>query len=150
MSEVRKYVRDAIAAHPEYGPQEIAVSAAEQVPANLLRTCLAEALVDEARTLIGASRRQSMDNTVSDSPKMRDRAQWWSQMLTERVNVNGTWMALGDCSFDDLQVCIDEREKLISRVSDQIENYKRLQKLMVEHKAKRVSDVPAQSKWADK
>ncbi|CNH19124.1 Uncharacterised protein [Mycobacterium tuberculosis] len=79
---------------------------------------------------------------------MRDRASWWAQMLTERVKVGDAWIALGDCTYEDLQECIDEREKLIARVSGQVDNFKRLQKLMKDHKAQRLSDVPAQEAWA--
>ncbi|WP_230870814.1 hypothetical protein [Mycobacterium canetti] len=150
MSEVKQYVREALHALPGAGAVDVAAAAAEQVPAGRLRVCLAEALVDMARLLAAQSRRDALDNSLSnDSPKVRDRASWWAQMLTERVHVNGLWMALGDCTFDDLQACIDERERLISRVSGQIENYKRLQKLMIQHKAQRVCDVPAQTEWAD-
>jgi len=69
------------------------------------------------------------------SPKVKERANWWAKMLTEQVSVNGKWKMLCDCTFDDLQACIDDREQLISRVSGQIDNYKRLQKLMIQHKA---------------
>jgi hypothetical protein len=145
-SGVRRYVKQALTDHPDAGPQEIATYAAAQVPQKELRDCLAEALVDLSRILIGTGRRDALDGAVgNNSPKMQDRALWWTQMLTERVNIGGEWKALGDCTLDDLAACIAEREKLIGRISDQIDNYRRLQKLMIENKAQRVSDIPAQT-----
>lgn len=149
-ADVRKYIGDAITAHPDASAQEIAVYAADAVPVKELRVCLAAALVDMSRHLIGNGRRNAMDGALnSNSPKMRDRASWWAKMLGERVNVGGVWKVLADCTFDDLQACIDDREMLISRISGQIDNYKRLQKLLIEHRAKTVAEVPDQTEWAD-
>lgn len=144
-NSIYKYVRTALAAHPGTDASGLSVYASNLVPAKELRGCLAGAIVHIAREEIGKARRDSMDNALGDkppSPKMQDRASWWSQMLSEMVSVNGEMKALGDCTFDDLQACIDDREQLINRISGQVENYKRLQKLMVQHRAKVVSDVP--------
>lgn len=149
-ADLRKLLKDAIAEYPDAEVSEIATLVANTAPAKSLRSFLAETLVDEVRNLMGESRRDSMDGALGDrppSPKMRDRASWWADMLLQRVHVNGKWISLSDCTFDDLQACIDEREQLISRVSGQIENYKRLQKLMTEHGSRRVADIPAQQEW---
>lgn len=145
------YLRDALADNPDADVYELAALASDAVPEDVVRRVLTLALVPIAREVVGSSRRNSMDGLSpnNNSPKMRDRASWWAKMLTERVSVGGVWKLLGECTFDDLQECIDGREQLISRVSGQIDNYKRLQKLMIQHKAKQVADVPAQSEWAD-
>lgn len=148
-ADLKSLLRQAIADHPGKSPAEIAFIVAENAPMKLLRGFLAQALVDMARNAIGERRRDSLDGAVGEnpSPKLRDRASWWTRMLAERVNVNGRWIVLGECTYDDLQACIDDREKLIGRIHGQIENYKRLQKLMAQHGAKTVSDVPAQTEW---
>lgn len=148
----RAYVRAVLSDHPDADIYELARIAADAVEEQDLRLVLAAALVQVAREVVGDSRRDSMSNLGGGnrSPKQRGIANWWAKMLTEQVSVNGKWKTLRDCTFDDLQACIDEREQLISRVGGQIENYKRLQKLMVQHKAKQVSDVPAQTEWTDK
>lgn len=150
-SELRGYVKAAIAEHPDAGVQELAIYASNAIPVKQLRIFMAESLVDLVRQLVGDSRRKSMDNALGDgptiSPKMRDRASWWAQMLTERVNVDGEWKALGDCTADDLTSVIDEREKLMNRISGQIENFKQLRKLMAEHDAEYVSNIPPQKSW---
>ncbi|ORV82867.1 hypothetical protein AWC11_23190 [Mycobacterium interjectum] len=145
---VREYVVEAIAAHPSADVREIAEAAAGLAPAKELRSCLAEALVHVVREEIGRTRRDSIDGALGKkSPKLRDRASWWEKMLTERVNIGGALKPLGDCTFDELGLCIASREKLIGQISEQIDNYKHLQKLMVEHGAGRVRDIPAQTEW---
>lgn len=144
------YIGQALDAHQGCAPEEMAVHASNLVPVSELRICLAQALVHTCREQMGRSRRQSMDNALGDapvSPKLRDRASWWAQMLIETVSVNGESKALGDCTFDDLEACIADRHTLVERVQGQIDNYQRLQKLLLNHSAKRVSDIPPQTEW---
>ena len=151
MRTVTKYIKETIAAHPDADPHEIASETAATVPTEELRACLSEALVDLARITLGAHRRGAMDNAVGParSPKVEERASWWAKMLAERVYVGDEWKTLGQCTYDDLGEVIGARKELIARISGQIENFERLQQLMIHHEVERVSDIPPQSEWVD-
>jgi hypothetical protein len=149
-TSVNDYVWQALDAHKGCSSEEVAIYAADLVPGKELRACLAQALVHVCRELEGKSRRRSMDAALNDrpvSPKLRARASWWAQMLSETVRVNGERKVLGDCTFDDLEACIADRQHLVGHIEKQIDNYQRLQKLMLNHSAKQVSDIPPQTEW---
>jgi hypothetical protein len=78
------------------------------------------------------------------SPKVDRHGLWWAEALKERVPVgDGEWKRLGDCTIDDLQHSIAEREALIGTVRGQINNYASLIAVMRRHGAARVSDLTA-------
>lgn len=151
-AELRSLVREVAAEHPHADPREIARYVAKLTEEEDLQNFYAEALVDVVSQILGAQRRDAMDQKPekqnNKSPKLEQRRNWWKDLLAARVHVGKSeWKVLANCTVDDLQFCINERAAHIAGVQAQIENFKTLAALMVKNGARTVSDLPAQEKW---
>lgn len=144
-------VREVAADHPDSNPRELAGFVAKLTPQEDLIAFYADALVDRVRHILGDERRGSMVEGSNRSPKLEQRRDWWREMLVSRVHVGGgNWKQIGECTIDDLTACITERQQNVERLGVQIENFKRLAKLMASKGARIVSDLPPQANWSGK
>lgn len=148
---LRELVRQVVADHPGATIRELAEYVAkltDDADVTEFYTVLLERLVDE---VLSHQRRGAMDRNLkarNRSPKLEQRRRWWADLLAARVHVGATLKTVGECTVDDLQVCVDERQVHIERVQSQILNYQKLIELMVKHGARTVADLPEQEKWA--
>ncbi|DAZ89914.1 Uncharacterised protein [Mycobacteroides abscessus subsp. abscessus] len=155
MNELNMAIREAIAeASDDATPQRIAAGLAEQMTENEARTHLVMLMTDVVRALIRERRNTALAKAMSElrgdkanqSPKLAARREWWQEMLESRVHVGANdWKRLGDCTAGDLEFCIAEREIQINRTHQQIDNYRHLIKLMDEHHAETVDQLPREA-----
>lgn len=158
MSDIRDIIR---AAAEEQGAEidldVLATAVAERTPKNRLMEFYTYALRQLVADVIRADRQMNLDNAMKDraapppsnrSPKLKDRRDWWAEMLASHVHLgNSLYKALGDCTIDDLEFCVDERELNIRRIQGQVQNYRQLIQLMVKHGARTVAGLPPQKDW---
>ena len=165
MSELRTLIRQVAQDNPESSLREIAEYVAKLTPEDDREAFYVEALGAVVLNVVGQDRRVSMDGPAprskgnsndsaprskgnsNSSPKLRERAAWWDQLKAQRVQVNGDTKLIGNCTVDDLQACVDEREKQIAGFQAQIANFQSLIALMVKHGARTVDDLPPQTDW---
>lgn len=136
-------VRTVAAEHPEVPSNKLAQLVAEATdPADLPEFYIA-ALQPLVSDMIRLNRNAALNSPKGRSPKREDRASWWQQVLGERVYVGeARWKTLGDCTFDDLQFCIGERQDQIAALQGQIVKYEVIAAAMQQHAAEKVADLP--------
>jgi hypothetical protein len=152
MSELRTLIRQVAQDNPESSLREIAEYVAKLTPEDDREAFYVEALGAVVLYVVGQDRRGSMDGPApaprsNSSAKLRRRAAWWDQLKAQRVQVNGDTKLIGHCTVDDLQACVDEREKRIAGFQAQIANFQSLINLMVKHGSRTVDDLPPQTDW---
>jgi hypothetical protein len=151
VASLRDLVREVIAENPDATVQEIAEYVAKLTPEENLMDFFIEALVRIVDEILGAQRRTALDKVSkgNKSAKLERRRKWWADLLASRVHVGDELKRLGNCTVDDLQLCVDERRNHIRLVEGQIMNYEKLMQMMVKHGARTVEELPEQDKWED-
>lgn len=155
---LRTLVKQVSEANPNETIHEIAQLVVARTPEDSVIDFYIHAVEHLAREVLCSSRRNIMgglDAYISQvdgqkssnppfrpSPKVEAIRNWWKDFLVEPIYINGKPKQIGDCGFDDLQVCIDTRRKQIKGHENSISNYVKLQALMVENNAKQVKDCP--------
>lgn len=136
-------VREIIAEFPTAHPHKLARLVVERTPEGNLEEYYLTALERVVGDVLRSSRNATMNSKQSRSAKTEQRRGWWAQMLTERVHVGESkWKPLGQCSADDLQFCISERQEQIGKLSGQIAKYEAILDAVLEHDAVVVADLP--------
>lgn len=68
--------------------------------------------------------------------------QQWRTYLRDRLHVADGWKFLGDCGFDDLMFAVTERREIAARTAAKADWYEQLAKVVSDHGAERVADLP--------
>lgn len=150
--ELNQLIRDVVAsADADATPLGLAEAVVEKAGEDLLSAVVIDLVADQVQCVLRADRRAALNRRPggprpgSVSPKLERRRDWWARTLDTRVCVGeGTWRRLGDCTVEDLQYCISERETLIGQVRNQIDNYAAIIAAMRKYKVRRVSDLTAE------
>jgi hypothetical protein len=143
---ITQLIRDTAARMPsEATAYDIAVTVVEDLSTEFLEEYLPTLMAMKVRIVLNHERGAALDR-VSRPPgisvKLERRRSWWARTLDTRVALgDSNWKKLGECTKDDLYLCIAEREEHIRGVADQIGNYRLLIKLMEKHSAATVSDL---------
>ncbi|MFL0172470.1 hypothetical protein [Mycobacterium sp. SMC-13] len=153
-TQLRALVRQVIADHPGASVRELAEYVEKLTPKELVTDFYVEVLSCFVADVLRGDRNRALDGVTNPtgknkSPKLEQRRKWWADLLASRVAVAGKSMRLGDCTVDDLQLCIDERRAHIAHVEGQILNYQKLIQLMTKNGARHVADLPEQSAWGE-
>jgi hypothetical protein len=151
-ARLRELVRQIVADHPGATVRELAEYVAKLTDAEDFSAFFIELLMPIVEELLSQQRRTALNNNLKPknrSPKLEQRRKWWADLLAARVHVGDEFKAIGECTVDDLTICVDERKVQIERVQSQISNYHKLIQLMVKHGARTVADLPEQEKWGD-
>lgn len=153
-SQLRALVRQVVEDHAGASVRELAEYVAKLTPEELAADFYVEVLIAYVSDVLRADRNSALSEVTkptnkSKSPKLEQRRKWWADLLASRVAVAGKSMRLGDCTVDDLQLCIDERRAHIAHVEGQILNYQKLIQLMTKSGARHVADLPEQSAWGE-
>ena len=151
-AQLRALVRQVVEDHDGASVRELAEHVEKLTPKESVTGFYVEALAAYVADVLRADRNSALSEVTkptskSKSPKLEQRRKWWSDLLASRVAVAGKSMRLGDCTVDDLQLCIDERRAHIAHVEGQILNYQKLIQLMTKNGARHVADLPEQSAW---
>lgn len=129
-------------------PREIASAVVDKLGADALVVFLVDLVADRVLEVLRGQRNAALgrgQGASGRSPKLERRARWWQQMLAAKVHVGGgEWKPLGDCTVDDLRVCVTERKEQIRQTQVQINNYLHLIERMEKHKAKTVAGLDPQ------
>lgn len=157
-NELRELIRSTAEEYPFADPLELAHHVAKLTPKHSLHDFYVEALNQVVSNVLGESRRnafkalqqpqpQPRPGNANHSPKLAQRRDWWAELLRQRVPVGHVWKVIGECTADDLQACIAEREKHIAGFRLQIANFAHLQALLHKHDVRTVAELPPQEKW---
>ncbi|MCG7592432.1 hypothetical protein [Mycobacterium sp. PSTR-4-N] len=162
---LKALIKAQILAHPDAGPEELALYVAQATPAADVRTFYAHLLIGACRTSINQHRHQLGERAKPKptpkpdpatrprprpvpSPKLEQRRTWWAEMLAASMHVGGGHQKpLGDCTADDLRYCVKERDTQIGRIEEQMSNLRQLLKLMTQHQVTTVRELPKQKQW---
>lgn len=155
---LRKAILTVAEQHPHFGPQEVAHLVAENTPVEQLRSHYRDALISTCRAVINKHRRdvqprpqpQAPPAPRRESPKLTDRRNWWAEMLAKRIHVgDGVQKALADCTIENLEFGLKERDELRDRLGHQMDNISRLIALMTRFGARTVRQLPPQQPWTE-
>ena len=156
-------LRDLICAtadqHPHMGAEELATLVAGATPAERVGRYYRDLLSGTVRTVVNQHRRQPnppqakpqpQPKPTPPSPKLEQRRSWWQEALAREVHVGGgISKSIGDCTADDLEFCIKERDAAIERIEEQLGNLRRFLALLRVHDATTVGELPEQTSWRE-
>lgn len=92
-----------------------------------------------ARTVVVEPR----THTPRRSPKVTGIRDWWAETLRSSIHVGGSkWMALGECTAQELLFAENERRKLAERETTKAKMYFRLRLLLDEYGVEKVALLP--------
>lgn len=133
---LNEYVETAVATTAQSDPREIAAEVLASIPDEDLRDCLADALaVYVSRHLTrgrsGVPTPEKLEEglrpvTPARSAKVNAIRDHWAKFLGERVQVEGTWKRVAECTVSDVQVLARERRDVAAR---NVAHAKRFEKL---------------------
>lgn len=158
---LRQLIREVAESSAIADPGALAEEVANQVPDEHLREAFAEMLRGYVRGVFRDER------TFPSLPQPRDRSDGksrppagrpgnrsrkvagiraeWAKVLRERVHVGpppSAWKFFGDCDAEDIDFLIGEREQIAEANHTKAEQYRKVRKLLVEHDAATVRDLP--------
>lgn len=129
-------------------PQAIAAEVAAAVPAEHLRSVLAEALASHVRVHLTTRRTDNpilagaSANTARSAKVAAIRATWQSA-LRDRIHVgDGKWLLLGACGYGELMFAAAERRQNAERSLAKAEQFTVLAEQLRAHGAATVADLP--------
>jgi len=136
-------VRSVIAKHPAAHPHKVAQLVAEATEADDLHSYYVTALERIVADQVRFDRNATLNSKQRKSSKLDRRQSWWARVLRERVYVGeSTWKPLGDCTVDDLDFCITERQTQIGALQGQIIKYEAIRDAMLANNADTAGDLP--------
>jgi hypothetical protein len=155
--DLQALIKATIVKYPHAGPEELAMYVVQATPAGDVKAFYAHLLIGVCRTTINVHRSGSKHGprpqpkptqSPRPSPKLEERRTWWAEMLTvEMVLADKSRKVLGDCTTDDLQYCIKDREQYIEFLDNQIYNLQQIVELMGRHRVATVRELPEQQQW---
>lgn len=153
--DIRALARDAIAESPSHDPHVVAKIAAGKITGEQAIDLVEVLFPDVVRRIYRNDRNDALADgrggTTHNSyrgnvpPKLRDRQDWWTRLLETNVHVGaGEWRPVGDCTVDNLEAAIMERQQQIAKLGNVIRDFGRLVDLLREHEVMVVRELPPQ------
>lgn len=143
MQNLTTLINTVIHEHPQAHAHKIATLVAERVEPEHLLDYLIAALEPMVADRIRLSRNSTMNSKKSRSPKTEERRNWWQRLLREKVHIGDcTWKPLGDCTIENLEYCISERQDQIGAIMGQIAKFEAIADAMRVHGVVTVAELP--------
>ena len=130
------YVKTTVATTTQNDPREIATEVLAAIPDDQVRDCLGEALVCYVRRHVTRSRDgvptpeklEAAPRPVAPvrSAKVNAIRDHWAKFLAERVQVNGTWKTVAECTVLDVQTLARERREVAARNEAHAKRFEKL------------------------
>ena len=143
---LRGLTRDVLRTSTLADPSDIADEVYRRIGEDQLRAALRDALRVFVRQVISEERSHTTIRPESASPSAKVAAirDYWQRSLRDRVHASASeWKLLGDCSAADLDFAAAERQEQAERNAAKARQYRMLARLVEEHGAARVRDLPA-------
>ena len=145
---LNEYVTVTLATTTKSDPREIAAEVLASIPDEDLRGCLGDALSTYMRWYItkkrdGVPTPEKLEEDLKPvapvrSAKVNAIRDHWAKFLDERVQVNGNWKKVADCTVQDVQALARERREVAARNEA---HAKRFEKLAEDMQAQGVATV---------
>jgi hypothetical protein len=154
MTDLGDLIRDHLAANPFETDEVIARGVVDATPDHQVvefYTTAVRRLVADYRRL---ARNEAVSNALSENPpdfhqprtrsrKVSSIRTWWAMMLESSVKLgDGAYHLLGDCTLDDIDYLISDREARAVELQKKAAEYQRLRDHMVDSGVKRLRDAP--------
>lgn len=130
------YVKAAVATTTQNDPREIAAEVLASIPDDELRECLGQAVTVYISTYLTSRRNgvptpEKMESapkpiTPVRSAKVNAIRDHWAKFLAERVQVNGTWKTVAECTVLDVQALARERREVAARNEAHAKRFEKL------------------------
>lgn len=136
-------VHEALAATTKNDPREIAADVLGRIPDEALRECLETALVCYVSNKITGSRKgvpTEPSKPAAASKKVASIRSNWAAFLAERVQVDGVWKTIAECTADDVEALAANRREVAARNLAHAKNFERLAVSMRAQGAATVAD----------
>lgn len=159
---LRQLIREVAETSVLADPGALAEEVARLVPDEHIQTAFAEMLRGYVRQVLSEDRtfpflpqprttpedksRPRAGRPANRSRKVAGIREAWAKVLSERVHVGPAptdWKLFGDCTVDDLDFMAGEREQIAEANHVKAEQYRKVRKLLVEHGASTVRDLPS-------
>ena len=127
-----------------HDPREIAEKMLADMSGDDMAAALRATLPGYVRDVIGSQQRQAMRRVFrpNRSAKVAQRRDWWADLLSSSVFVDGDWKAFGDCTRSDVGWLAEQRRAEAARNLAQAAVYDEVDALMAEHGAETLSGLP--------
>lgn len=145
---LNEYVTATLATTTKSDPREIAAEVLAAIPDDQVRDCLGEALSPYMRWHITKSRGgvptpEKLEEDLKPvapvrSAKVEAIRDHWAKFLDERVQVNGNWKKVADCTVLDVQALARERREVAAK---NVAHAKRFEKLAEDMQAQGAATV---------
>lgn len=136
-------IREVVADSPDAPPSKVAQVVAERTDAEHLHTFYTAALERIVSDVIRENRNATLNSKKGRSAKLEERRSWWARLLRERVHVgDSTYKAIGECTAEDFDFCINERLDQIGALRGQITKLETLRDALITHGVTTVSELP--------
>lgn len=145
---LNEYVTATLATTTKSDPREIAAEVLASIPDDDLRECLGDALGTYMRWHITKSRGgvptpEKLEEDLKPvapvrSAKVEAIRDHWAKFLDERVQVNGNWKKVADCTVLDVQALARERREVAAK---NVAHAKRFEKLAEDMQAQGAATV---------
>ena len=143
MTELNSLIREVASEFPDAHPHKLAKLVAERTEPELMFDFYVVALERLVADRIRLDRNATMNSGKSRSPKLEERRTWWARMLAERVHVGDSkWKPLGDCTVDDIDFCISERNDQVGALLGQIAKFETIRDAMLSHSVVTAAELP--------
>ena len=161
MSVLTNALREALNTTTLTDPDDLAHEVIDILGPERLDDAAEEALIYWVRSHTSRSRQGVPDELLVDtgtpasfrpapnrSAKVAGIRDWWSSFITERVNVDGEWKLMGDCTVPDVEALAAARREIASKNLAHADRYAALADRMRAEGVATVQDL-AQEKVAD-
>lgn len=145
---LNEYVTATLATTTKSDPREIAAEVLASIPDVDLRECLGDALGTYMQWHITKSRRgipapEKLEEDLKPvapvrSAKVNAIRDHWAKFLEERVQVNGNWKKVADCTVLDVQALARERHEIAAK---NVAHARRFEKLAEDMQAQGAATV---------
>ena len=151
---LRQQIRELINTTSLTDPHEVAAKLVESATAEDRELWLMDATVavcaevmrTERNASIADMRGRESRRTPSKSAKVAGIRDHWARFCAARIPVDGRWTTVGALDAESLPLVIEERRRQAAAMSAQADLYERLLSLVVQHKARSVSALPAKAR----
>jgi hypothetical protein len=153
--QLRDLIRDVIGKSALADPDDLAAAVLAEIPEELTREALAQALRPIVRQVAAHHRlhtrivsEQTLEQLTppsAGSAKVRAIRDWWKRALLDSYHVSDgaiRYKLLRDCTADDLAFAIEERRAMARRNDAKADQLEIVQRLVLEHGVNQVGQLP--------
>ncbi|WP_367582195.1 hypothetical protein [Tsukamurella tyrosinosolvens] len=145
MTDLRERVAEILTSTDIAAPDAIAERVIESSTAQQRREWMPELLAPYVADVIRFERNRSHVAQRPSSARSAKRdgiRSWWQTFVSQRICVDGVWMAVGSMTAHDAEIAAAERRRQAAELEAKAEAFDRLAKVLADHGVDSVAGLP--------